>query len=107
MTLFLFFLFFSIKKERKIVNGSILFIFLASDRYVNCGISLCVLLCNALQHVRVGGFYFAFLARKHNRKFRKHAQVGQNLGVDVSEGTDISDGPAGCSLFYLNLMDFG
>lgn len=66
-----------------------------------------LLLCNALQHVRVGGFYFAFLARKHNRKFRKHAQVGQNLGVDVSEGTDISDGPAGCSLFYLNLMDFG
>lgn len=60
------------------------------------------LLCNTLQHIRVGGFYFAFPARKYNRKF-----------IDVSAGTDISDGPAGrpagaefCSLFYLNLMDF-
>lgn len=54
-----------------------------------------LLLCNTLRHVRVGGFYFAFPARKHNRKFRKRAQVGQNLDIDVSEGTDISDGPAG------------
>lgn len=42
------------------------------------------LLCNTLQHIRVGGFYFAFPARKYNRKF-----------IDVSAGTDISDGPAG------------